>query len=120
MDIQAPAQRVTIYLGESNRHGHRALHTAIVELLRREGCAGVTVLRGVEGYGRSSRVHSAHILRLSGDLPMVVEFVDSSHKVEALLELLDPLLQGGLVTVEDLRVHHYTAAPARPASGGGE
>lgn len=108
MQIEGDARRVSIYIGEADRHGGISLHDAIVELLRREGCAGATVLRGVAGFGRSSRIHTASILRLSQDLPIVVEWVDSPERVDRVLPLLEPLVQGGLLTIESVRVVKYS------------
>jgi len=106
--IEGDAKRVTIYVGESDRWQQRPLHTAIVEMLRRQDCAGVTVVRGVEGFGRSSRVHTASILRLSEDLPMVITFVDRPEVVDAVLPTIDEMVGGGLVLVEDVHVRTYS------------
>jgi PII-like signaling protein len=96
-----------IFLGESDRQGHQPAWQAIVELARREGLAGATVLRGVAGFGRSSRLHTASVLRLSEDLPIVVEIVDASERIDALLPKLEPLLGGCLVTLERAEVLAY-------------
>lgn len=108
MHIEGPGRRVMIHIGESDRWGHAALYEAIVELLRTEGCAGATVLRGVMGFGKNSRIHSANILTLSGDLPVVVTFIDTAERVEAVLPKIDAMLSGGLVTVEDVDVFRYS------------
>lgn len=110
MHIEGPGKRVTIYIGESDRWEHRTLYEAIVDVLRREGCAGVTVLKGVMGFGRSSRIHTANILRLSEDLPVVIEFVDTAQRVDLVLPKIDTMLTGGLITVEDVHVFKYTDA----------
>ena len=107
MRIEGPGKRVTVYVGESDRWEHRALYEAIVEMLRREGCAGATVVRGVEGFGKGSRIHTANILRLSEDLPVVITFVDTPQRVDAVLPRLDEMVSGGLVVVEDVHVHRY-------------
>lgn len=104
-----------IYIGESDRVEHAPLYEVIVRKAREMHLAGATVLRGPLGFGASSRVHTAKILRLSLDLPIVVEIVDSREKIEAFLPLLDEMLEGGLVTVEPVRVIHY-----RGKSPGGE
>jgi hypothetical protein len=87
------------------------VYQAIVETLRREGLAGVTVLRGIEGFGKSSRLHTAHILRLSEDLPIVIECVDTADKIEAILPTLDAMIGDGLVTLERVDVRVYRANP---------
>lgn len=102
---------VRIFIGESDRLGHQPLHLALVERLRKEGFAGATVLRGVAGFGARSVLHTAQILRLSEDLPIVIEVVDSPEHVERLLPMLDELVGEGLVTVEKVRVLRY--APIR-------
>ena len=96
-----------IFLGESDRHGHRPAWQAIVELARHDGLAGATVLRGVAGFGRSSRIHTASVLRMSEDLPIVVEIVDTNERIDAFLPKLEPLLGGCLVTLERAEVLVY-------------
>jgi uncharacterized protein len=108
--IEGDAKRVTIYIGESDRWHHQPLHTAIVEMLRKEGCAGATVVRGVEGFGKNSRIHTASILRLSEDLPVVLTFVDTPERVEAIMPTIDEMVGGGLVLVEDVHVRTYSDA----------
>lgn len=110
MRIEGDAQRVTVYIGESDRWHHQPLHTALVEVLRREGCAGATVVRGVEGFGKNSRIHSASILRLSEDLPVVLTFVDTPERVASVLPTIDEMVGGGLVVVEDVHVRRYSDA----------
>lgn len=99
---------VRIFIGESDLWHHQPLATALLERLRREGFAGATVLHGSAGFGARSIIHAAHILRLSEDLPIVIEVVDSAERVEALLPILDEMVQEGLVTVEKVRVLRYT------------
>jgi len=96
-----------IFIGESDRWHHQPLHQALVDLFRREGFAGATVLRGVSGFGASSVLHTDHLLSLSQDLPLVIEVVDSEEKFEAIMPDLDEMLQGGLVTLEKVRVLRY-------------
>ncbi len=96
-----------IHIGESDKWHGKPLYEAIVELLRREGFSGATVLRGVSGYGGSSVIHTDKILRLSQDLPVVVEAVESAEKIEAILPRLDEMIGGGLVTLEKVRVILY-------------
>ena len=96
-----------IHIGESDRWEHRPLHEAIVELFHREGFSGVTVLRGVAGYGSASRLHTDKILRLSQDLPMVIEVVEYTERIEKILPKLDDMVGGGLITLEKVRVILY-------------
>jgi uncharacterized protein len=98
-----------IFIGESDRHEGVPLYQAIVATLRREGLAGATVLRGIEGFGKSSRLHAAHILRLSDDLPIVIECVDAADRIEAILPQLDAMMGDGLVTMERVDVRVYRA-----------
>ncbi|RME68540.1 MAG: DUF190 domain-containing protein [Verrucomicrobia bacterium] len=96
-----------IIVGESDRHEGRPLYEAIVLKARELGLAGATVTRAVMGFGASSRLHTAKILRLSVDLPMVIEIVDRRENLDRLLPFLDEAVHGGLVTLEDVRVLHY-------------
>jgi PII-like signaling protein len=109
MDPNTQARLLRIFIGESDTHDGRPLYQAIVERLRREGLAGATVLRGIEGFGKSSRLHTAHILRLSEDLPIVIECVDTNDKLEAVLPALDDMIGDGLVTLERVEVRVYRA-----------
>jgi PII-like signaling protein len=96
-----------IFVGESDRHGHHPLYEAIVLKAREQGMAGATVIRGVMGFGKHSVLHTAKILRLSEDLPMVIEIVDSREKVEHFLPQLDRMITDGLVTLEEIKVLQY-------------
>jgi uncharacterized protein len=96
-----------IYIGESDRFDHHPLYEAIVLKAREQGLAGATVLRGPMGYGHSSRLHTAKVLRLSEDLPMIVEIIDREEKITAFLPLLDDMVEGGLISLEEVRVLHY-------------
>jgi PII-like signaling protein len=98
-----------IHIGERDKWEGKLLYEALIELFRREGFSGVTVLRGVAGYGSSSRVHTEKILRLSQDLPIVVEVVEYTERVENILPQLDQMVGGGLVTLEKVRVILYRA-----------
>ena len=98
-----------IFLGEQDKHGRQPLYEAIVFKAREMHMAGATVLRGPLGFGASSRLHSAKILRLSEDLPMVIEIVDAPEKIDAFLPVLDGMMGGGLVTLEKVQVLHYGA-----------
>ena|SRR6516162_4132772 len=107
MKIPEDGSLLRIFVGESDKHGHVPLYEAIVLRAREAGLAGATVLRGVMGFGRHSVMHTAKILRLSEDLPMIVEIVDSLEKIEAFLPTLDAMVPEGLVTLEPVRVIHY-------------
>jgi uncharacterized protein len=96
-----------IFLGESDRHESMPLYEWLVRKAKEQGLAGATVLRGVQGFGAHSRLHTAKILRLSADLPMVVEIVDTIEKIEAFLPLVDAAVQEGLATVEKVDVRFY-------------
>jgi len=96
-----------IHIGERDKWEGRPLYEALIELFRREGFSGVTILRGVAGYGSSSRLHTEKILRLSQDLPIVVEVVEYSDRIEKILPQLDSMVSGGLVTLEKVRVILY-------------
>jgi len=98
-----------VFVGESDRHGHHPLYEAIVLKAREDGLAGATVLRGVMGFGKNSILHTAKILRLSEDLPMVIEIVDTLQKIERFLPKLDEMIADGLVTLEKVRVIQYKA-----------
>lgn len=104
---------VRVFIGESDKWHHRPLSVALLERLRREGFAGASVFRGVGGFGARSVLHTTQLLRLSEDLPMVLEVVDTEEKVRALLPILDEMVSEGLVTMEKVRVLKY-AAGSRP------
>ncbi len=107
MKITGPAKCVRIYIGESDQWHGKPLYTAIVERLRGHDVAGATVLHGIEGYGANSRIHTARILRLSEDLPVVIEVVDVAERIETVLPLLDEMVTEGLVTIADVEVIKY-------------
>lgn len=98
---------VRIFIGESDRWRHQPLSTALIERLRREGFAGATVFQGVAGFGARSILHTAHLLRLSQDMPVVIEVVDTEEHVNRLLPILDEMVNEGLVTLERARVLKY-------------
>jgi len=101
---------VRIFLGEDERWNHRPLVSALVERLRAEGFAGATVMRGVAGFGANSVIHTAHLVDLSADLPLVLEVVEDAEHVDRLLVILDEMIAGGaLVTMERVRVLRYAA-----------
>jgi len=99
-----------IHIGESDKWRGRPLHVAIVQLLRKEKFSGATVLRGVGGFGSSSIYHTDKLLRLSQDLPIVVEVVESTERIEQILPQLDDMVEAGLITLEKVRVILYRAA----------
>lgn len=107
MHLPEDAVLLRIFIGESDRYHHQPLYEAIVLKARELKLAGATVLRGPMGFGKSSHVHTAKILRLSMDLPIVIEIVDSEEKVNAFLPLLDEIMGGGLVTLERAKVIRY-------------
>ena len=107
MRIEGPALLARIYIGESDRWEGRPLYQVIVEKLRAEGVAGATVLRGIEGYGRAARVHTAQVLRLSEDLPVLIEVVDREDRLRAILPQIDAMVDGGLITLEHVEVIAY-------------
>lgn len=107
MQIPREAVLLRIFIGESDRHGHQPLYEAIVMKAREMHLAGATVLRGPMGFGKSSRLHTAKILRLSMDLPIVIEIVDAEERIQQFLPVLDGMLKGGLVTMEKVTVIDY-------------
>ena len=107
MKIDGQGQLLRIFIGESDKWEGRPLYEAIVLKARERGLAGATVLRGQEGFGANSRIHTARILRLSEDLPIVVEIVDSAEKIAAILPELDTMVGEGLITLENVRVIAY-------------
>lgn len=98
-----------IFLGEQDRHEGQALYEWIVRTARARKLAGATVLRGIQGFGARSHLHTASILRLSTDLPVVIEIVDTREKVEAFLAIVDPVLTDGMITLERVDVRVYRA-----------
>lgn len=118
MQIPTEAVQLRIYIGESDRWEHKPLYEAIVMAARAAHLAGATVLRGPMGFGKASRLHTAKILRLSMDLPLVIEIVDSEEMINQFLPVLDKMIGGGLVTLEKVRVLHYRSAPGSEAAKG--
>ena len=107
MDIPKDAVLLRIFFGEDDRLEHQPLYEAIVQKAREQHLAGATVLRGPMGFGHSSRLHTAKILRLSFDLPIVVEIVDTEAKITEFLPLLDSMMASGLITLEKVQVLQY-------------
>ena len=112
MKIAENGQLLRIFIGESDQWHGKPLYEAIILEARKRGIAGATMLRGLMGFGATSRIHTAKVLRLSEDLPVIVEIVDSEEKVTALLPLIDEMVQEGLVTLENVRVLQYRHGPA--------
>jgi len=115
LTLHGPQKRLTVFVGESDRHGHTPLATEIVHRAHRAGLAGATVFRGVEGYGASNHIHTTRILSLSDDLPMAVVIVDTDEQIRAFIPQLHELVREGLVIVDDVEVVAYRG---RPAAGG--
>lgn len=107
MEVPRRSLLLRIFIGESDRFEHKPLYEAIVLKAREMHLAGATVLRGPMGFGKSSRMHTAKILRLSMDLPMVIEIVDSEEKIDAFLPALEEMMSGGMVTLERVQVIEY-------------
>jgi len=107
MKLPSEALLLRIFIGESDKVHGKPLYEVIVEEARRRGMAGATVLRGFLGFGASSRIHTAKVLRLSEDLPVVVEIVDAEERIEAFLPELDQMIDEGLVTLEKVRIIAY-------------
>jgi PII-like signaling protein len=115
MHLPHDAMLLRIFLGESDRWEHKPLYEAIVLKAREMHMAGATVLRGPMGFGKTSHLHTAKILRLSMDLPLIIEIVDSEEKINTFLPVLDGMMGGGLVTLEKVKVIHYRAG-SEPAA----
>ena len=115
MQLPAESLLLRIFIGESDRHEHRPLYEAIVLKAREMKLAGATVLRSPMGFGACSHLHTAKILRLSDDLPMIIEIVDAEEKINAFLPVLDTMMGGGLATLEKVRVLHYRSQAAGSA-----
>ena len=107
MKIEGEGQLLRVFVGESDHWHGRPLHEAIVFAAREQGLAGCTVLRGLEGFGANSRIHTVKILRLSEDLPMVIEIVDKPERIQAFLPTLDEMVTEGMVTLEKVNVLIY-------------
>ncbi len=98
-----------IFIGEADRYQGQPLYEWIVHRAREQGLAGATVIRGIEGFGAHSRIHTARFLRLSEDLPIIIEIVDTAEKIEQFLEIIDPAIGEGLATLERVQVRFYRA-----------
>jgi uncharacterized protein len=109
MKLFKEAELLRIFIGESDKHHGQPLYEVIVELARERGLAGATVLRGIEGFGAHSHLHTAKVLRLSEDLPIIIEIVDEPERIIEFLGVLDTMITEGLVTLEKVRVIIYRA-----------
>lgn len=107
MKLEGEGKLLRIFIGESDRWHGKPLYEAIVQVIRKEGLAGATVLRGIEGFGADSRIHTSRILRLSEDLPVVIEVVDTEANIDRVLPLLDDMVGEGMVTLERVHVVAY-------------
>jgi PII-like signaling protein len=107
MKLEGEGQLLRIFVGESDRHEGRPLHEAIVLLARERGLAGATVLRGIAGFGAASRIHTTKILRLSEDLPIVIEIADRPERIASILPDLDRMVREGLMTLEKVHIVKY-------------
>lgn len=113
MSLQGESKLLRIFIGESDRWHHRPLYEEIVRLARERGLAGATVLRGIEGFGANSHLHTTRILRLSEDLPLVIELVDAAEKIDAFVLEIGDMISGGMVTLERVEVLTYRAAEGK-------
>lgn len=111
MRLEGHQRRLTIFVGESDHHGHTPLATEIVQRAHRAGLAGASVFRGVEGYGASNHIHTTRILSLSDDLPIAIVIVDRDEAIQAFLPQLDELIEEGLVILDDVEVVKYVGRP---------
>ncbi len=107
MDLNGKAKLVRIYIGESNKWHGKPLYEAMVRLCREKGITGATVIRGVLGYGANSRIHSAKLLELSSDLPLIVEIVDIEERLAPIMPELEAMVSDGMITVENVEVLKY-------------
>jgi len=107
MKMSGDGQLLRIFIGEDDRWGGKPLHEAIITRAREMGIAGCTVLRGLKGYGANSRIHTTKVLRLSEDLPLIIEIVDRKEQIEALLPELDNMVDEGLITLENVKIIAY-------------
>ncbi|MGE5482224.1 MAG: DUF190 domain-containing protein [Bacteroidota bacterium] len=112
MKISGQGRELRVYIGESDQYKGRPLYQAIVRMFKEEGLAGATVIRGIEGFGANSRIHTTNILRLSEDLPVVVIAVDSQEYIDKVLPRLNEMVTEGLITIRDVDVIKYTHGKA--------
>lgn len=113
MRLEGEGKLLRVFIGESDRWHGKPLYEAIVRLAREQGMAGATVLRGIEGFGADSHLHTSRILRLSEDLPVVIEIVDTEDRIDRLLPLLDPMIAEGMVTSERVHIVSYRSSQTK-------
>jgi len=113
MKLHGPSMRLTIFVGESDQWRHHPVYTEIVHRAHAAGLAGASVMRGIEGFGASSHIHTTRILSLSEDLPVAIVIVDTAERIEAFLPQLDELIQEGLVILDPVNVIKYVGRPAK-------
>lgn len=111
MKIVGPAKQIRIFLGDSDMWHGQPLSSAIVHLAHDKGMAGATVIHGLEGFGASTRIHTSRIMRLTEDLPVIVEIIDKAERINDFLPLLDDMVNEGLVTVQDVEIVRYIGKP---------
>jgi uncharacterized protein len=116
--FEGEGRLLRLFVGEHDRWKHKPLYEAIVERARTEGMAGATVLRGIEGFGASSRMHTSRLLELSSDLPIVIEIVDTVEHIERMLPVFDEMVGDGMMTIEDVHVVTYRGTPKADEAGG--
>jgi uncharacterized protein len=109
--IEGDQMLMRIFIGQRDHWERKPLHSALLQLFRGKGLAGATVIQGVAGFGPDSILHEAHLLRLSQDLPIVIEVVDTQEHIERILPEVDRMMSGGLITLERVRVVHYESGP---------
>jgi PII-like signaling protein len=112
--LEGKGKLLRVFIGESDTWHGKPLYQAVVERAREQGLAGATVVRGIEGFGADSRLHTARILRLSEDLPVLIEIVDTEEKIQAFLPAVDEMVGEGLLTMETVEVIAYRASPSTP------
>jgi len=113
MKIEGEAILIRIHIGEDDKVDGKLLYKKIIEILRENDIAGATVLRGIMGYGASTRIHTASILDISSDLPIIIEIVDKEEKINKVLPKIEPLIKNGLITQEKVKVIKYIAEDKR-------
>jgi PII-like signaling protein len=107
MEKESEAVLLRIFIGESDEYKGKPLYRYLVELFKKEGLAGATVLRGIEGFGKTSVIHTSAILRLSTDLPIIIEVSDTREKIDKIKPKLEGIINGGLITEEKIKVIYY-------------
>jgi PII-like signaling protein len=110
MKIQGEGKLLRLFIGESDTWHGKPLYQAIVERVREEGLAGATVIRGIEGFGADSHLHTSRILRLSEDLPVVIEIVDTPERIDRVVPILDEMVSEGMLTLERVQIVSYRSS----------